>query len=211
MHPNDCPGWDYEDHQDHDSILPANSAQLLIRLRSGRIDTQQICCDTRSAHHFLFNGLVPDDFPYFAGNYRGQDYRCLKHYEVCIPSDDTVGVYPSGVHQAMKYVEEVLNKSLPAIDFAHNLPEAQLPKDLRIVYLVKFATRVLVEFLRVHPYANGNGHMARFIVFAMLARYKLWPKKWPLDESPSYHRHIYDYRKGNVVPLEDFILRSVLG
>lgn len=211
MHPNDCPGWDYEDHQDHESILPTKSTQLLINLRSGSIDTLQICCDTRNAHDFLFSELVPSDYPYFAGNYRGQEYRCLKYYEVEIRSDPTVGVYATGVHQAMSYVKNTLNKTLPAIDSAQTLPETQLPKVLKIVYLVKFATRVLVEFLRVHPYANGNGHMSRFVVFSLLARYDLWPKNWPLDESPNYHQHIFDYRRGNMQPLEDFILKSILG
>jgi fido (protein-threonine AMPylation protein) len=211
MHPHDCPGWDYEDHKDHNSILPASSAQLLIQLRSGKIDAQQACCDTRSVHHFLFNKLVPDEHPYFSGNYRGQDFKCLKYYEVYVPSDDTVGIPSAGVSQAMRNIEEVLNKSFPNIDLANELPEEDLSKDMKIVYLVKFATRVLVEFLRVHPYANGNGHMARFIIFAMLARYELWPKKWPLDDSPNYHQHIYDYRRGDIAPLENFILRSVLG
>ena len=211
MHPYDCPGWDYEDHHNHDTVLPNKCTQLLKQLRKGKINTLEICCNTRNAHNFLFDELTPPEYIYFAGNYRGQDYRCLKYYEVHIQSDPTVGVYSSGVNQAMKFIEDTVNNYIPAIDKAQLLPEAHLPSDLKLIYLVKFATRILVEFLRVHPYANGNGHIGRFIVFSMLARYNVWPKNWPLDQSPSYHNHIYNYRRGNMQPLEDFVLKSILG
>jgi len=76
---------------------------------------------------------------------------------------------------------------------------------------VTFACRVLVEFLRVHPYANGNGHMGRWIVWLILAKFGYWPKKWPLDTSPPYGRLIELHRDGDTLQLETFVLDCVAG
>ena len=111
----------------------------------------------------------------------------------------------------MRYIEQVIDEGLPALDNAFSISNDKLPKYLKIDYLVKFSTRILVEFLRIHPYANGNGHLGRFIVIALLARYNLWPKKWPLDASPNYHDEIFRYRNGDREPLERFILKALLG
>ena len=211
MHPHDCPGWDYEDHPDHATKLPVRCTELLVDLRSGQLPPILLSCNTKCAHQRLFLELTPKNFNYFAGNYRGADFRCLKSYSVHVPADPRVGIYASGVMPAMQYLSDAIETGIAAIDEAFKLPNAHLPKWQKIVYLVTFSTKILVEFLRVHPYANGNGHMARFIIFALLANYGIWPKKWPLDESPSYHQLISSYRNGNFTPLEDFVLRSVLG
>jgi len=211
MQPHDCPSWDYEDHPDHKTILPSLCTRLLLRLRAGVLDPLLLSCDTRAAHRFLFSELTPDDYDYFAGHYRGENFRCLKYYDVQVPSDPRVGVYAAGVARAIEYLMGVTGDGITAIDGAYAVPDAHLSKQEKIVYLVVFSTRVLVEFLRVHPYANGNGHMGRFIIFSILAHYNIWPKKWPLDESPSYHQLISDYRSGNPGPLEAFVLNAILG
>jgi Fic family protein len=70
---------------------------------------------------------------------------------------------------------------------------------------VKVACRFLVLFLTMHPYVNGNGHIGRFIVWAILSKYGYSPTHWPLDCSPPYHRLLSLYRNGNRKPLEDYV------
>jgi len=212
----DCPGigasgWEYEEYQDHDALLPVRCHEWLVSLRTGQLNPKELSINTRAAHLHLFNGLTPDECDYFAGHYRGEDFLCLKPYNVHIASDPRVGVDASVVFNDIKNLKEAVDSGMAAIGAAYKLPNAQLPQWQKILYLVTFSTRILVEFLRIHPYANGNGHMARFIIFLLLAQYGIWPKEWPFDESPPYHQLISDYRNGSPKPLEEFIMRSILG
>ena len=103
---------------------------------------------------------------------------------------------------------------LNALDLANTLPDGQLARHQKLIYTVTFACRVFEIVLRVHPYANGNGHAARFIVWAILGRYGFWPRSWPLDPrppDPPYSRLISEYRSGNHQPLEEFVIRAVIG
>lgn len=211
MHPLDCPGWNYEKHPHHDRILPGLCESLLLSLKKGHVEYLPACSDTRFSHRSLFKKLTPDGYHYFAGHYRGENFRCLRHYEVCVPADYRVGVYAAGVRRATDFMAETLETGLKVLEEAWAKPDAHLPKYKKIIYIVTFSTTILVEFLRIHPYANGNGHMGRFIVFIILAKFNLWPKKWPLDESPPYHQLISDYRNGKSAPLEQFILSCLLG
>jgi len=68
-----------------------------------------------------------------------------------------------------------------ALDGAHKLPNAHLPREQKLAYAVIFACSIFVTFLQIHPYANGNGHAARLVVWAILGRYGYWPKSWPIE------------------------------
>lgn len=206
-----CPGWEYRDHPDCEQILPDRCHGLLVSLRSGAIDSIDASCNTRPSHQQLFTGLTPNHHPYYAGNYRGEHSHCLVHYFVKVSGDPRVGVDPICVMQAMRYIVQAIGDGVEALDRAFGASDEELPRKYKIDYIVKFSTRILVEFLRVHPYANGNGHMGRFIVFGLLARYGLWPKTWPLDSSPSYGKQIMSYRNGNHKPLEEFVHKALLG
>lgn len=210
---HECPNnWEYNDHANH-HLLPDRCKGVLIQLRAER-DPSLISQDTRPIHGTLFKDLTPPGCPYFAGNYRGADLRCLKYYQVCIPADPRVGAPPEHVTHAVNDLAQVISQGLSSIDIAHMLPVARLPQEERIYYLVTFACRVFVEFLRIHPYANGNGHMARFIIWSLLGKYGLWPKRWPLNDrppDPPYSQYIKQYRDGQRDFLEKFVLKCILG
>jgi len=207
----DCPWWEYDDHPKSKIILPTKCTEWLVLLRSGALKPKELSCDTRAAHEYIFNELTPTECEYFAGHYRGEKYLCLEFCSVQIPSDPRVGTAPAAVMSTMEQLKETIESGMAVIDEAYKVPNAQLPQWQKILYLVTFSTKILVEFLRIHPYANGNGHMARFIIFTLLAQHDIWPKKWPFEESPPYYDLISDYRDGNSQPLEDFILKSILG
>ena len=213
-HPSDCPSWDYEDHPQHEDILPRKTEHLLIQLRNNNIQTLDASLDTRRIHEHLFTDLTPQHHRYYAGNYRGDEFRCLKYYQVSIRNDPRVGVSPSQVSSSIGYLKNGIDNSIGVFDTADKLPEASLPKEQKILYLVTLACRIFVEFLRIHPYANGNGHIGRFIVIAILGRYGFWPKRFPLDErppDPPYSTLIKEYRDGNREGLENFMLKCILG
>ena len=214
MHPQDCPAWEYSTHPQRNRLLPQRSTSLLLDLRRGDIEIFSLCCDTRPTHLYLFNGLTPPECPYYAGHYRGELFRCLEFYEVHVPGDQRVGENSSIVLISMNVMAQVIRDGITALDVANGLPNSHVPRWQKIYYLVVFSCRVFVEFLRIHPYANGNGHIGRFLIWGLLGRYGIWPRQWPLDkrpQDPPYSNLISEYRSGNREPLERFVLRCVLG
>lgn len=193
-------------------VLTRNSASVLSDLRSGLIDTLAGAADSRPIHRRLFHELTPPGHEYYAGNYRGEDYRCLRYLNVMIPGDPQVG-FPS--NWVLGYVREIaglIRGGISALDLARQVPDGQLPREQKVLYVVIFACRIFELFLRVHPYADGNGHAARFIVWAILGRYGYWPKRWPLDPrppDPPYSELIRQYRSGNRERLEAYILSTL--
>jgi len=213
MHPVDCPDFNYEDHPNKTSILQKAVKLILIELRTGKLESLASASDTRSIHFTLFYHLTPEECPYYAGNYRGENYRCLKYNQVGIRSDPRVGFPP---HQVQGYIDElgtIIKESVAALDEGMKLPNAQIPLRDKILYVVSVACRIFELFLRIHPYVNGNGHTARFLMWALLGRYGLWPVGWPIDPrpfDPPYTSLIVDYRNGNPVPLETFIMQTLV-
>src|SRR5262245_28874874 len=85
-HPPDCPEFEYNNHPDRAVELPGRVADVLLRVRFGRLETRTAASDTRKVHGFLFDRLTPAGHSYFAGHYRGEEFRCLRRYEVRVGS-----------------------------------------------------------------------------------------------------------------------------
>jgi hypothetical protein len=205
-----CPAWEYTDVPNHETILAHRTYQALARLQSlspaslaGRIK------DTRGLHDAYFNGLTPPTTPYYAGHYRGEDYTCLRHCSVQISSDPRVGHPPEIVMRNMSVLAADISHALQECDVAWLVPHAVVSRPEKLVKVVSVATAIFVYFLEIHPYANGNGHAARFILIATLARHGLYLRRWhmhPRPQEPTYSDAIKLYRDGDRGPLERFVL-----
>lgn len=82
-----------------------------------------------------------------------------------------------------------------------------------LLQIVEFACEAHETFLRIHPYANGNGHLARTIVWMILARYGFWPKDWPVEPrstDPGYIPALIQFRDGDREPLIEFMLKRLI-
>ena len=208
--PSDCPPWEYESHPLRPE-LAATTAELLKGLRRSGA-TRAAAKDTRPVHWRLFRRLTPPGVAYYAGHYRGEEYRCLKTYEVTIPADARVGTPAARVLGSVSQLSAAIERLLAALDSGTAVPKAQLPEADRLLCVVAVASRVFVELLTIHPYANGNGHAARFCVWTILGRYGYWPNRWPIDPrppDPPYSELIVRYRNGEREPLERFIMGSI--
>jgi fido (protein-threonine AMPylation protein) len=215
IHPADCPAFDYSTHPDCRRLLPRRVGQLLIALRTRRFDTLDAAADTRGVHRELFWALTPHGHPYFAGHYRGEDFRCLRNYRVQVgpPIDTRVGCPPLLVLGAMGRVEDTIRSAIAALDAAHQLPNSVVLPGPKLLHTVQVACRIFEWVNRIHPYANGNGHAARFCVWAILGRYGYWPVRWPLDPrppDPPYTSLLLEYRAGNPERLEQYILQCLV-
>lgn len=207
-HPPDCPEFDYEHHPNWQTVLPRRVSETLLDLTRGTVNPRDAALDTRPVHRRLFAELTPDGHDYFAGHYRGETFRCLRFYVVGIQNDPRVGVPPESVAHWISELHSIIRSGIDALDV-----DTSLSRRDRLRYLIVFACRVFELFLRIHPYANGNGHAARFVVWCVLGRYGHWPRRWtvePRPPDPPYTECITRYRNGDPAPLERFLASTLV-
>lgn len=211
MHPADCPAYDYEDHPDAKKEVPERCETLLLELRT---DTdrfsQSTFDDCRGCHGRMFAGLTPEGYDYFAGNWRGSRHRCLRDYGVGVKSDALVGIDPRQVANAMAHLSASLKRSKVGFSL---LQSSQFSATVRLKLAANLAAYTLEAFLRVHPFANGNGHVGRLLVLCVLGVGGFWPASWPVDRHPpgNYGSYLYHARRGGHDELVKYILRCVAG
>ncbi|HBE21512.1 MAG TPA: hypothetical protein DEG17_13495 [Cyanobacteria bacterium UBA11149] len=214
MHPSDCPAWEYANHPKREEILKQRTLDILRGLYEQTFDSLEIAADSREIHRYLFGLLTPREEVYFAGHYRGEDFPCLKYYEVIIPGDYRVG-FPSAIVVAqMEILEEEIREGIKSLDTIHQTPNDQISPEDKLINSVIFACGVFYTVLRIHPYANGNGHAARFILWAILGRYGYWPLKFPIEPRPDYPLYtqaIEEYGNGKPELLQNYILQCIIG
>lgn len=203
-----CPGWKYEDRPDRSAVLSSEVQSLLLELRSGNLPIPEAIADTRPIHKRLFSKLAPPDLPHFAGNYRGADLLCLRDYEVTVGS--TQGYQAKNVSKAMSHLATIIQDSISDLDTIFG---AQLADLQQLYALVSVSADLFTYFNIIHPYANGNGHIARFIVWAILGRYQYWVRDWPIEPRPAdppYSGLVRQSIAGDIQPLQKFILSRLI-
>ena len=208
-----CPeDWDYEEDTKKRESISRTVSEIVVELRTGRMDPAEGSADTRRVHWRMFADFAPPAFPYFAGSYRGEDHRCLRDYEVHIPSDPRVGSPAAQVPGEMRALAVRIRRGLGALDEIWRRTSHQGRAD-QLVRVARFSCEVFEAFLRVHPYANGNGHTGRFILWAMLARYGFYPNRWRIDprpDVPEYSKLIERFRSGDRDGLVSSVLAAVI-
>lgn len=213
MHPTDCPSWEYSHHPEKTPILHEELKSILLDLRSSKIDSLSSVADSRAIHQRLFWQLTPTDCDYYAGHYRGEDFRCLKYIQVFIQSDPRVGFTPDNVLSSIDSLAKSVDKTVDQLDKIMASPDDKMALRDKIVKIVTVACRFFEIFLRIHPYVNGNGHIARFCLCSLLGRYGFWPTTWSIDprpQIPNYTQLIVEYRNGNTAPLENYIMGTLI-
>ncbi|RFU48657.1 Fic family protein [Paraburkholderia sp. DHOC27] len=208
-----CSNWDYEkfDGIGKRSKVYARSVALLADLKNSKIDRKKALANTRTTHVRLFSGLAKAGCEYFVGNFRGSQ-KCLKEYEVVINTANGVvsTTAPSHVAAEMAALSNEIEGDLTALADAGG-PEALETKD-DLVNWLDVALERMVRFLSIHPYANGNGHISRFMMFCYLSAVGVWPESWPLDDHPPYpyDEAIAAFRNNYPDGLRDFLLKYIV-
>jgi fido (protein-threonine AMPylation protein) len=112
--------------------------------------------------------------PYYAGEQRDSDPDCpeLEGYEVAVGT--TRGTPSELVPAALSGFEASAQRAVPSLDEA--IPAGQQPADGRELHGVISLCAVLHgEWVRIHPFANGNGRTARLWANWAALRYGLPP------------------------------------
>jgi fido (protein-threonine AMPylation protein) len=204
--------WEYEGIvPDWNARLTTRTAKILKELRRNPLSSLFIARDTRKTHEKLFEGLTPANLPQLAGHYRGEGDPVLKTCTVTF--DGIKGAEPHLVEATMTTLREGIEKAMSHFDAlkkqvdAGRLDEMDFLDDLNTVVCAFFC-----DFLKIHPYANGNGHMARFIAWALFGRYGYWPATWtvhPRLPDPKYTELIRAYRGGKPDELREYMMNDL--
>ena len=206
--------WDYELFTDYQRILIVEIATVLSRIRSFPNEIPSLTEDTRPVHCNFFSKLVPAEHSYFAGHYRGENYPALINYCVMVEGDPRVGCPPNLVFNVMNSQLLPLIQSVFLRLNSKNI--SNLTAQQRLYLCAHLSCIVFELFLRIHPYANGNGHIGRFIVQSIMGYLGFWPTNghWTIEPKPrlraQYTQCIIDFRNGNPTPLIAFILQGYL-
>ena len=115
MHPPDCPDWEYE-HHPRRGVIRSQVSTALRRLATGELESLAVAIDTRGIHGNVFRELAPVGCEYYAGHYRGEEFRCLRFYAVEVPGDPRVGVAPNAVAFRMREINAEIRAGVLALD-----------------------------------------------------------------------------------------------
>lgn len=212
MPPVVCPPWEYTQSLGYKPILAARAKGTLIRLH-GLSPADKIGCaiETRPIHAAFFEGLTPIGFAYYAGHYRGEDFPCLRESRVGIQGDPLVGHAPAGVVADVARFASEIETAVSDADFVWAVNDRVLTDAEKLYRVVALAVALFVYFLQIHPYVNGNGHMARLSLIAFLSRFNINLARFPFNERPAppYSELIGRYRRGDAQSLVHYVLGCI--
>jgi fido (protein-threonine AMPylation protein) len=133
-------------------------------------------------HRDLYRGIeLPA--PYFAGEVRDSDRRFPELFGYEVQVGEHLGVSSIDVPDALAVFENAFTGAVEVVD--EQIFEAGLTGESAELYVTLVAV-THGEWIRIHPFANGNGRTARLWTYWLAARYDLPPlirvKPRPEDE-----------------------------
>lgn len=150
-------------------VLGRNLASLLRRIRDeARRRDKLNLSSARNWHREIMDGLaVPN--PAMVGGFRGE--AGLHDIEVRIGRHH--GIAPANVARALSEYERRLQRAVERLDELIP-PDANLSGD-QLVAVIELCAWAHAEWVRIHPFANGNGRVARLWVNCIAMRFGLPP------------------------------------
>lgn len=143
--------------------------QMMVQMAAGR---RRLTPDVVAEwHRTLFEGLsiVPD--PCYLGGYRGSAHPWLADYEVVVGMHDGVPAKSVGHQLGMLF----LTLGARMTDLARAIAPDHRKSAAEIERVAELAAWLHGEWVRIHPFANGNGRMGRLLANYVLARFQLAP------------------------------------
>ena len=156
------PNWDANSPE-----LEANLQAAVRAVRAGAIQRVRPTLEpVRGWHEMTMKGLtVPK--PRMVGGFRGEPG--LEKFEVAIGRHR--GVSAKQVRTSLSFFERKLQSSVAQLD--RLIPRGAFPTGPQINAVIALCAWAHAEWVRIHPFANGNGRTARFWANFIARRYGL--------------------------------------
>jgi hypothetical protein len=173
-----APSWQEDDPQNL-SLIQGNAAQLISELRSTAAERLLPNCEELCRWHARLYAGCEVPVAGYVGHFRGDPaVPELIDYEVGLGARlkdgnlEKMGVWARLVSSEMGAVLAGLNAVFAELDARLPVGESPTTPD-DILAVISFAALAHGECLRVHPFANGNGRIARLLVAFLCLRYGL--------------------------------------
>lgn len=171
--------WEPEDHPDFQSLMPTLSEQVLNDLLAAENEEKRhFLLDTQEIHERLYAQFTWTNYEDCAGHYR-------------FTPDTKVANWPVAVNFKIGDSERILYGAISRENLLTQLDATnekiknciENPPDDKKLLAAKIVT-IAIEFLRMHPYANGNGHISR-LMFPVMASFSPFTVKNGWSVNPS--------------------------
>jgi len=166
-----CPDWNQDDPRDLPRIV-ANAKALRAAVENdASLRPAPTLAMAETWHRAIYDHVFVPHADY-VGHVRDSDpqFPCLVDYEVSVGSANGVKAsdVPAALDSFIRATQQIvlaLDRAVPAGTIARSRPEVQA-----IVRLCAYAHG---EWIRIHPFANGNGRTARILANWIAVRYGL--------------------------------------
>jgi hypothetical protein len=173
-----APSWQDDDPKNL-SLIQGNAAQLITELDASATERILPTCEELCRWHARLYAGCEVPVAGYVGHFRGDPtVPELVDYEVGLGSQlkdgnlEKMGVWARLVSNEMGAVLAGLSAVFAELDA--RLPVGKAPTTPEeILAVISFAALAHGECLRVHPFANGNGRIARLLVAFVCLRYGL--------------------------------------
>jgi hypothetical protein len=161
--------WDEDNPQVRNRIMDNLTLLLPEVVASGRRRDPPTVDLVRDWHRRMLDGVSLGE-PEVAGSFRGSgpEGGVLRTYSVEV--DQVEAVRPGRVRSEMSRFGRRMGEELAALD---PLIPAKAPPGQREQQVIALCAWAHGEFIRIHPFADGNGRMARAIILWVETRYGL--------------------------------------
>lgn len=197
-----CPKWETDEPSKLPDIAQAASGVYDFFARQNPKKYVLTHGDLKDWHRMLFAKVVP--VPYFAGNYRGKhkDRHCL---DTPIFVNGVSGSPPENVEDEMRKFSEQMGSSIKSTDEYFAKTDHQVNRLKAVVQLAAF---IGGSIIRIHPFINGNGRIARMAMNFIFHRYYgQTPFYIDRPNHPDYSSaSAIAMKQGNYTPLYQYLL-----
>jgi hypothetical protein len=157
------------DWDDDTPRLRSNLAQVFGRVRDEALRREPLTVETARGWQLdIMQGLVPPA-PKLVGRFRGE--AGLEDYNVKV--GDLPGVQASDVSSELAQFNRKLRQAITELD--HLIKPGQDLNADDLAAILTLSAWAHSEWVRIHPFANGNGRTARLWVNSIAMRYGLPP------------------------------------
>lgn len=139
------------------TLVGQNLAKLVPLVKAGAEAREDLSLNlVREWHLATLNGVTLVE-PDVAGNFRGEGTGRLLTYPVQV--NGIAGLEPAAVASALVQFEQEMHQRIETIDAA--LPTITYPPPTELEPVLRLCAELHGEWVRIHPFADGNGRTAR--------------------------------------------------